>query len=198
MLSVQEREREIYREMAAVEAYQDYSPGARYLPAFLEMAGGLEEGASVLDAGCSSGKGALALKAAGLSVTMTDLTPDGLVDEARTLPFLEHCLWQPGPSLIRPGELRRWDWVFCCDVLEHIPPQFTMLVVRRLLDVCRRGVFLGIALQPDNLGAWVGKPLHQTVQPYGWWLENLKEIGTVPAVDGSRDLCHVGLYLVRP
>jgi CRISPR/Cas system-associated exonuclease Cas4 (RecB family) len=40
-------------------------------------------------------------------------------------------------------------------------------------------VFLGIALVPDQFGVWMGTPLHLTVQPFTWWRDSLKELGTV-------------------
>jgi hypothetical protein len=87
------------------------------------------------------------------------------------------------------------DWVYCCDVLEHVPPQFTMLAIDQMLRVARLGVFLSIALVPDQFGVWVGEALHQTVQPFVWWRDSLREVGEV--VD-ARDLLIHGVYVVRP
>lgn len=208
MLSLQAAERETYEEMHCVSAYTEFSPGERFLPVFLDMVDHhrlWEEvelfPETILDAGCSSGKSALALDdIRGEHIFrpfMMDLTDSGLVDEARRraklatrenggIPFAEGCLWE------LMG--RTFDWVYCCDVLEHIPPEFTMLVISRLLEAATKGVFLSIALQADNFGAWVGKPLHQTVQSYQWWHDRLSELGEIVE---ARDLLTNGLYLVR-
>ncbi len=197
-MSFQTSERETYEAMWGFEQYASYAPGERYADAFLEMAGRKNPTrATVLDAGCGSGKGAIALQARGCDVRLCDLTDAGLVAEARDLPFREACLWQPlrpqlGALLAMGGSV---DYVVCCDVLEHIPTPYTMLVIARLLEVARYGVFLSIALHPDELGAYVGKSLHQTVEGYTWWRDRLAELGTVRE---SRDLGGDGLYLVVP
>ena len=172
------------------DGYSKVSPGLDMLPVFLEHA---QPPASVLDAGCGSGRAAVALAALGFDVLCCDLTADGLVPEARALPFKAACLWQP----LRPAVQRgMFDWVYCADVLEHVPTQFTMLAVDQLLRVAKHGVFLSVAFVPDQFGAWLGAPLHQTVQPYTWWRDWLAELGTVRA---ARDLITTGLFLVaRP
>lgn len=191
MLGLAEQERETYEQMWGVPVYSEYAPGEEYVEAFLEMSGA-GRASSVLDAGCGTGKGAVALRSRGFEVTMCDLTGAAIVLEARRmhLPFLEACLWQ---------DLRKvvgfHDWVYCCDVLEHVPPPFVMLVTSRLLEVARKGVFLSIALHPDDYGAWVGKPLHQTVQSFSAWRDQLRELGTMRE---CRDLINTGLYLVTP
>lgn len=189
-MTIAAMERALYDEVLALEHYGDFSPGVAYLPAFLDMIGRPRlDGLRVLDAGCATGRGAIALAEAGAEVTLCDLTPSGLVPEAAAWPFVQACLWTD-ELLARAPDV---DYVVCCDVLEHVPPQFTMLAVHQLLRVAREAVFLSIALVPDNFGAWVGRALHQTVQPYPWWRDSLRELGTVVE---ARDLGSVGLFLV--
>ncbi len=172
---------------SSVPAYGDNSPGEQHLPIFLQIVGD-PLGQSVLDAGSGSGKGALALFYAGFNVRMCDVTDAGLVPEAKaSIPFLEACLWHELPFVSK--------YVYCCDVLEHIPPQFTMLAIRNMLTACTHGLFLTVSLVPDNFGAWAGKPLHQSVYPFAWWRDNLKEIGEVVE---ARDLLSNGVFYVRP
>lgn len=185
------QERETYGQVWGIPNYGKHSPGEQFLPLFLDMAAPTK-GQSVLDAGCGSGKGALALQAAGLLAEMCDLTAEGLCDEAQDLRFYEACLWKP---LLPPFQRTKFDWVYCCDVLEHIPPTFAMLVVHRLLEVARQGVFLSICTVPDNFGVWLGKPLHQTVQSYIAWRDQLNAVCHVVE---SRDLLTAGVYLVKP
>ena len=70
-----------------------------------------------------------------------------------------------------------------------------MLVVQRLLEVCRRGAFFSIALTTDVFGAYVGRPLHHTVESFVWWRDSLAELATMKE---ARDLGIHGLYLVEP
>lgn len=185
-----------------VEQYGSGSPGEAYLPCFLDMARPPTNGTrgSVLDAGCGSGKGGVALAAAGFSVSLVDLTPEGLTEEAQKLPFAPACLWDDLTTLCPPRRYhfspsRGFDYVYCCDVLEHLPLPFTMLAVARMLQISRRGLFLSIALVPDVNGYWVGKPLHLSIQTFVDWRNQLGAVGTVQE---SRDLLHTGLYFVRP
>jgi SAM-dependent methyltransferase len=195
-------EREKYADMWSVDAYTKHSPGEKYAPVFWDMVAQSNtprdvplRNYSVLDAGCGSGKGALALQKLGFNVRMTcDLTEEGLIDEARSIPFARACLWEPlAPQLgFIPGG--KFDYVYCCDVMEHIPPTFAMLLVSRLLEVARRGVFLSISFQPDVMGAWIGQTLHQTVQPFVEWRDQLDAVGELIE---ARDMLGVGAFLVR-
>lgn len=171
----------------SVPQYANESPGQDLAPTFATFA---RPGATVLDAGCGSGKGGVALARAGYDVTLCDLTDAGLVPEAQGLPFATACLWKPLRAQVRRGAV---DWVYCVDVLEHLPTQFTMLAIDHMLALSTQGVFLGISLVPDNFGPWLGHPLHLTVQPFVWWRDALKELGTV--VD-ARDQLIRGVYVV--
>jgi 2-polyprenyl-3-methyl-5-hydroxy-6-metoxy-1,4-benzoquinol methylase len=180
-------DRQKYEDLAAVPAYADHSPGEQYAPMFLELVG--EQRGSVLDAGCCTGKGGLALAKAGFDVTLCDYTDALLIPEAARLGFLGvRTLWTS-------YGLRQFGFVYCCDVLEHIPREFTMLTASNLVRKARHGAFFSIALTPDSFGAWVGKPLHETVESFVWWRDRLKEFGTL---EDARDLGHTGIYYVRP
>lgn len=181
-------ERALYEDVwRGVPAYGETSPGALRVPMFLEMTGAT--GSRVLDAGCGSGKGGVALDAAGFRVTLCDFTRAGLSAEASALPFRESCLWHARPDL-----LGRYDYVYCCDVLEHIPTEYVALTIQRLLDVSLEGLFLSIALVPDQFGLFVGRALHQTVRPYDWWRDRLRDLGRL--VD-ARDLLVSAVFYVR-
>jgi 2-polyprenyl-3-methyl-5-hydroxy-6-metoxy-1,4-benzoquinol methylase len=188
-------ERQVYEQMWGWPAYAANSPGETLAPMFLEIAGrlGFAPGDSVLDAGCGSGKGGLALAQAGARVTLCDLTPAGLVPEAAPLAFHDVVLWQD--LLAATGRSRPFEFVYCCDVLEHIPTPFVMLVIHRLLQAARQAVFLSISLVPDQFGVLAGKPLHQTVQSFTQWRDQLACLGDVVE---ARDLLINGVYMVKP
>lgn len=189
------QETALYAEVLALPQYAEYSPGERYADMFAGLA---PPPAAVLDAGCGTGKGLLALARRGYDMTGCDLTAAGLVDDAKA--FVVHtgvALWGAIPQ--RRGEMwprapRRYDYVYCTDVLEHIPPTFTMLVVAQLLAVASRGVFLSIALTPDQMGVWVGQALHRTVRRYDEWLADLRELAPVR---DARDLGTAATYFLE-
>lgn len=195
MSTILDTERDTYASLwSAVPAYGDHAPGEHYLPVFLKMISW--PASTVLDAGCGSGKGALALQRQGFNVRMCDVTDAGLVPEAKALPFTQACLWHDLYPLTRafghPGR-NTADYVYCCDVLEHIPPQFTMLAIDQMLRVADRGLFLAVSLVPDQFGAWAGTSLHHSVYPFTWWRDSVQELGTILE---ARDLLDNAVFLV--
>lgn len=198
--SLREAERALYEEVFGLPAYSDCSPGEHHATVFASMA--LHRG-SVLDAGCGSGKGMVALHQQGYSPFGCDVTLSGVIPEARGFPAVEASLWHDlfpvaylayAAGVIQPPA-QKFNYVYCCDVLEHVPPVFTMLVVRNLLAVAEHGVFLSIAFTPDEFGVWFGQSLHRTVRRYDEWLHDLQELGSV--LD-ARDLGHYGLFWLVP
>jgi len=186
---------------SAIDTYGSHSPGEQVAAIFADLVREQRnvttfDGIMVLDAGCGSGKGAVALHAMGFTVRLCDLTNLGLTPEAKALPFTEASLTGDLSHVVRafghPSRITA-DYVYCCDVLEHIPTQFTMLAINQMLRVSRYGLFLSISLVPDVNGIWVGEALHKTVQPFAWWRDNLKELGTVLE---ARDLLDSALFLV--
>jgi trans-aconitate methyltransferase len=201
-LSLADTERALYEQVwASVETYGTHSPGEQTAGAFrdLVMADiGTDDfrRVTVLDAGCGSGKGGVALHKLRFDVRLCDITDAGLVEEARTLPFTAASVTSDLRSLVRSVLGRTtFDYVYCCDVLEHLPTQFTMLAVDHMLRVTRNAVWMAVSFMPDNNGIWVGEVLHKTVQPFVWWRDSLKELG---AVTDARDLQHSGVFVVRP
>jgi SAM-dependent methyltransferase len=179
-------EQETYESIWAVPQYQDSaSPGEQCVKIFKTLTRGT---GSVLDAGCGQGKGSIELLEMGFYPTLLDLT-DQRLPELQGLTFAQRPLWDD----LR--DLGWFDWVYCCDVLEHLPQEFTMLAVARMLQVARQGLFLSIGFDPDNFGAYIGKTLHQTVKDFSWWKSRLNEVGRV---QDSRDLIGLGtFYLVN-
>lgn len=177
---IAEQERAKYAEMWSVDHYSQHSPGVAAIPRFLAVTGA-QPPDRVQDYGCGMGAASLALMARGFQVTGFDL-----VTPPPSVPHVPQVLW-------RRIDAPRAPWGFCVDVMEHIPVEFTMLAVARMLDNCQR-LYLEIALEPDRCGIWIGQTLHHTVRPFTWWRDRLREIATV--VD-ARDLLQHGAYLVE-
>lgn len=196
--TVRQKEQALYEEMWQAPAYSIHSPGERLTQVFLDICGiapSSTRHTTVLDAGAGTGRGAVALKNIGFRVHMCDLTPDGLTPEARTIPFTPACLWDDLRIVLPYRFGRQYDYVYCTDVMEHIPTQFVMLTVLRLLEVARYGVFFNIALTHENYGAFAGEhSLHKTVESFVWWRDNLATLGSLVE---CRDLVNSGVYFVR-
>lgn len=179
-----DQERAKYEEIWGFPEYKKYSPGLENVERFMSVMKP-STGSSVYDIGCGTGGAGLEFEKLGLRVTYVDITDAGLDPAVNRKNFIQAPLWA------------RWaheehDYGFCCDVLEHIPPEYVMLCVDRCLDAANT-VWFQIALRPDEFGRMIGEPLHLTVRPFDWWLIRLATVGRVM---DARDLCGEGLFVV--
>lgn len=184
-MNTAEHERAKYEQIWAVPAYRKGSPGVVHTPMFASIADP-QPGESVIDLGCGAGDGGEQLaEKLGLSVTYLDhVRVAGVPD-----PFIKQALWDPLPARNPP-----WKYGYCCDVMEHIPTEYTMLVLRNIMDACE-SVFFSIYFQNDVFGPkLIGEPLHLTVMPYTWWRDRLAEFGELVE---ARDLLGEGVFYVR-
>jgi hypothetical protein len=174
---------EIWRD---VPDYRKYSPGLDNVPRFMQLMQPLPH-ESLADIGCGSGEAGLMFAKAGLDVTWVDITDQGLSPDVPRGRFIQSPLWGDWDARVD------LDYGFCCDVMEHIPTEYTMLALDRVISVCRLAWFQ-IALVPDEFGKVIGQPLHLTVRPFEWWLDRLRTLGDVNI---ARDLCGSALYVVE-
>lgn len=173
---------EIWRD---VPEYKNYSPGLENVERFMQVMQP-HMGDNVLDAGCGAGVAGLELAKSGLDVAYLDITAAGLdpgVDRRR---FIEAPLWQS----LYP---RNFRFGFCCDVMEHIPPEYTMLSLKHIIEVCA-DTWFQISLVPDEFGRFIGRPLHLTVESFVWWRDRLASLATVVE---ARDLGSNAVFVVR-
>ncbi len=175
-----------YEKMWAVPSYSDFSPGEKWSAAFLEIAKP-KAGETVIDLGCGSGKGGQALEVAGLRVFYLDI-----VKHHDHTPFIQQPLWLPFTERDDAISYCEYDFGFCCDVMEHIPEQFTMAVVNNALDACG-SVFFSISFVHDGFGDVIDEKLHLTVKDFKWWRDSLRELGTILE---ARDLLNEGIFYV--
>ena len=171
-------EREKYKRMWEQPDYRRVAPGEFAATAFLAQAR-LHHDAEVLDFGCGTGRGALMIALlGGAKVTMLDFAGNCLDPEVRQaldtqngrLKFFECDLTKP--------ITQRAAYGFCTDVMEHIPPEDVLKVLRNIL-LAAEHVFFQISCVPDEMGALIGEPLHLTVQPPAWWLQQITGLGGV-------------------
>lgn len=158
-------ERDKYTRLWNFDEYRAHSPGEVAAKAFLSQVP-LDGPGPVIDFGCGTGRGGLALSKAGLYVVLVDFVSACRDQEALGLPFLEWDLTKPCPL--------RAPYGFCCDVLEHIPTPDVPAVLQTLLASCSNHIFLQISTEPDYFGSFIGQELHLTVKPAEWWAEQIK------------------------
>lgn len=182
------QERAKYAEIWSLPEYrQAHSPGLENVERFMSVLSP-KTGERIIDIGCGSGKAGIEFNRLGLRAWWLDITDAGLDEGVDRSRFIERPLWARWKTATM-----WWDYAFCCDVLEHIPPEYAMLTADRIISACKTS-WLQIALRPDEFGKLIGEPLHLTVRPFDWWLIRLATLGEV--ID-ARDLCGVGLYIVR-
>jgi hypothetical protein len=185
MTNLVETERAKYAELwSGVPEYRAYSPGVENVQRFMDVMEP-KAGSTILDVGCGTGVAGLMFEKHGLRPRWIDITSAGLHPDIPLHRFTCVPLWSEW--------FGAYDYGFCCDVMEHIPTEYTMLVVDRIIAACDTTWFQ-ISLVPDQFGAVIGQPLHLTVKPFKWWLERMRLAGNV--ID-ARDLCGQALFVVQ-
>ena len=170
-MTTDESERQKYKAMWAQSLYRYTAPGVHGAVVFLARCP-WKVGDNVVDLGCGTGRGGVILAAAGLKVTLIDFCPEAVEAEADDLIFVDANLWAL-PTLIP------FDWIFCVDVLEHIPPEHVDATLDNFQALTVRGGYLQIATQPDGCGSLIGEKLHLTVENLGWWKQKIAQRWTI-------------------
>lgn len=187
MMLLVDQERDKYEQMwTSVPPYRNTSPGLRHVDNFMEICKP-RQGDLLLDIGCGSGLAGLEFARRGLNVQWLDITDAGLDPAVPRNCFRCQTVW--GNWWFRPN----MDWGYCSDVMEHLPTEYTMLALERILNNCCTTWF-HIATWIDNFGVWVGGELHMTVRSFDWWLERLRYTGNVIE---ARDLIRSAVFVVE-
>lgn len=174
-------ERRKYEKCWSYQQYRLYSPGEHALPIFRQVR---RKKGKLVDLGCGTGRAGNKLSEEGWKVTFLD--------------FADNCLdWEVAkkkPKFIKANLWSKWngsyDVGYCCDVMEHLPPEKVDASLKNIFSHCEH-VFFNIHFGPDNMGKLIGHPLHLTIEPFEWWLEKLSEYGEVK---NARDLIGMGCF----
>jgi SAM-dependent methyltransferase len=178
-----------YRKVWSHQQYRKYSPGEQLVPVMHAAVKGDPDDQTLLDLGCGSGRASMRLYELGFRVTMADfiydiecLDPD--IKGAQE--YIQLNAWgENWPD-------RKWDWIYCCDMLEHLPPKKVEHALVNIRDHADHA-FLSIHFGDDMFGRLVGKKLHLTVRPFVWWVEKLRGHGTVRQ---ARDMAGNGVFVI--
>src|SRR5512139_2210554 len=155
------------------DAYRRVAPGEHHVERFIDLARPQRHHV-VCDFGCGTGRGAFKIAAlADVSVVGVDFAGNSLDPAVREhlgerFRFVRHDLTAPLNET--------YDFGFCTDVLEHIPPEDVDKVLTNIGTAAKK-VYFAISTVPDVMGALVGEPLHLTVESPFWWHDKLKEVG---------------------
>jgi 2-polyprenyl-3-methyl-5-hydroxy-6-metoxy-1,4-benzoquinol methylase len=164
--TLEDREAAKYTAIWRRHEYRRRSPGDDNLPFFIQECG-IAPGVGVIDFGCGPGRATAKLQEMGCVVLGIDHAANCL-DNTANIPFCKANLWNL-------PEIPPADWGFCCDVMEHIPPEKVDEVLAGIAFRVKSGAFFTIDFHEEFFGERTGgEALHLTVKPKEWWLECLK------------------------
>jgi SAM-dependent methyltransferase len=154
--------------MWSFPGYRAVSPGEQHAQTFCQVVN-LPANATVVDFGCGTGRGALAImRATGCAVILTDFAENCRDPEAEGLPFVRADL--------SCDRLPVGDVGYCSDVMEHIPPHQVDTVLRNIMNSVP-ACFFNIDFCDDICGAMIGEKLHLSVHNSEWWMERFGALG---------------------
>lgn len=131
-----------YEKMWGHDLYRQRSPGALLTPFFFyHFSTRVQPGDSIVDFGCGTGAASLFFFEKGLCVTLVDIASNCLSLESQKLlaeknehfAFVEAALWD------LPKELPQSDWIYCIDVLEHLPENQVTASLQAMAQKTKKG-----------------------------------------------------------
>lgn len=146
--------------------YRIRSPGENVMDLAIERMG-MKSPESVCDFGCGPGRATQRFADLGFAAAGLDIA-DNCLDPGLDIAFRQVCLWD------LPANLPQYDWGFCCDVMEHIPPERVDDVLAGIRRSTGKGAFFQVAFVDDLFGPYMGMRLHLTIRDSDWWAETLR------------------------
>jgi len=180
------REKEKYEKIWNRDIYRLNSPGSNSLPSFLtEIAERISPGDSIIDFGCGTGVCSLSLLEKGLNVSLVDIAANCLDEKIAALThiipdrisFVEAALWD------LPESLRKSDWIYCIDVLEHLPTQKVIESLEEMSGKTKKGGALQVFLADEGMGFMIGETLHLTIRPLDWWIKQISSFWSIEKIE---------------
>lgn len=193
------QEKKKYEKMWSNEPYRTTSPGYNSVAHFLEHIKDRKTPLdSLADFGCGSGVVAIPFLEAGFKVSLVDIAENCLNENIHTLTFLspELITFTLAPLWELPSFLEKSDWIYCIDVLEHIPPERVEKSLSEMAKRTKKGGALQVFLLDEGMGKMIGETLHLTIRPLDWWIDkisyywNIEEI--IPIIPGIRYCIYIG------
>jgi len=161
---VRGREQEKYEKIHdSSKAYKQANQGRKCIEEFSQLARPV---GLVLDCGAGNGLASGWLKDRGYPVASVDIARNAGCHSLEGIDSYAHCLWDPFPVT--------GDWVFCTDVMEHLPPEHVDGALVEMAYAARRGAYFQICTVADVTGPkLIGEHLHLTIKDESWWAKEL-------------------------
>jgi ubiquinone/menaquinone biosynthesis C-methylase UbiE len=170
------QEKQKYEKMWSCDLYRQRSPGFLLTTFFLHyFQGRITPRDTLIDFGCGTGAASLFFFEKGLSVTLVDIADNCLSDDVKKtikknrsdFTFIQATLWD------LPYSLQPTDWIYCIDVLEHLPTKQVLPSLAAMAKKTKKGGALQLFLEDESMGDLVGETLHLTLRPLDWWLKQI-------------------------
>lgn len=151
-----------YRRIWERPEYRRISPGMMEAErAFVSLY--MQPGQTLIDFGAGTGRATAFFRDRGLEVLAVDFAENAL---ETSVPYVNACLWDMPELSAEIG--------YCCDVMEHIPPQKVGEVLAGIRARISGAVYFRIATRSDRMGSLIGSRLHLTVQSGEWWRRQIE------------------------
>lgn len=142
-----------------------------------DIARHLEDGWTIMDYGCATGK---AYK-------------DNKLHEKWKVEF--PYLYDPYVKEYNKRPNKTFNAVICCDVLEHIPEDDVHDVLVDLMTFAEDMVYATISTKEANKALPDGRNAHLTVKPHEWWMKKVAEAGLYVSKQLGRKPEFVGAFV---
>lgn len=158
--SVSRSERDKYKKMWRHSQYGEASHGLASIGKVLKDHIKVSRGEKAYDFGCGDGGVVDFLADRGIDTTGIDIV-------ACDSSILEHPLWD------MPSDLEPAPYGFCFDVMQCVPEELVAPSLAGISRLVTKEAWFQIALGEDDFGTLIGKKLHVTLKPIGWWRNQL-------------------------
>jgi SAM-dependent methyltransferase len=156
-----QHEQQLYEQVWTHDAYRKQSPGERSIPDFLNKMP-VKKYDMILDVGSGCGRAGQKLVDLGYDAEGIDFASNAKDPD---LDIYVHQGDITSPECVTP----KTDWVYCCDVMEHIPEEELEAALTWIDRVMGLGGYFQIAMFADTLGL-VEEPLHKNVKDGAYWV----------------------------
>jgi 2-polyprenyl-3-methyl-5-hydroxy-6-metoxy-1,4-benzoquinol methylase len=179
-----EEEAAKYKKIWEHDDYRKWSPAEHFCKLMPDVPPG-----RLIDWGAGTGRQALAFHNRGFQVTMVDIAHNCLDEDVKKVigdRLVVQNLWDP---VKKPP----FEYGICCDVMEHLPPEYVVHALKNIIQHAPY-TFFSICNTDDHFGQVIGEKLHLTVKPFAWW-KNL--LDTLSVVENARDLGNDSIFWVK-
>lgn len=187
-MNTAEKEQAKYEEMWTHDEYRNRAPAERLIWPFL-LTVQPQPKSTICDFGSGTGRGALFLHEAGFDMTCIDIADNSMDDKVKQVldgRFIQGNIW-------KDLSIGRFDYIFCTDVMEHIPEDYIDAVLHNI-NKHSKEAFMNIAFYNEPFGDLINETLHMTIKPFMWWVS---KIAKVLDIVEAKDMIEEGIFYVK-